>query len=676
MLRKNQITQYLVKRFTSKTIPYNLPAQQLKILSISFSCAIVILAIFFGLKHSLIISIDHVDGAYQTASGLFRLHNGQLPGRDFYPYLGVGLLYFLYPVFFVAGAKISASLFAAHFVTILSSAFIAGLITFLFVKSNRSFYSAFAGFIFIAISSAASPYLPNIIMNSILPGNSLRPLRSLIPYFDVALIYLVINYYRAKPKIIYSTIGALAGISILWSNDFGIASTAALGLLTLIYSYQNHQLSFKNLSLTAISAIITFAILITIATHGHAIEMLKYNFLDVRGDQYWYFSPWEADNRILSIRDFIIKFPQCCGLGWPILIIIIAITYLYPTIENLLLFTLAIALLCGGTLLIVGGHINDGYFDPFKFLCFVLTILWIIRYKKYRLPNFDLKIFLMLILATTSAAAYDYYCSRDKLAHDQSKIFIPELGGYLPAEWNNFLEVARQSKDQVVLEEYWGVWSAFNNKNADTPVDSVIHALGSTRDIYENKIKEFPEIVITTARSHTVSWQSWGLSANWWFHRYLLKNYQPKKISPAIIMWTKSEEISWPEIPCFVDNQNGKSSSFTIAAKSASLYEITLKYRNKGLSSRSLVLANNNLNFASSPLGYVSLNIAENSTTFPVFVFRTKENNFDFRLVSDNDDFSNFELQSCEARKINFEHPDVFMSSDQYPHAVTKYRHN
>ena len=33
----------------------------------------------------------HVDGAYQTLASLRRLEGGELPGRDYYPYLGVGV---------------------------------------------------------------------------------------------------------------------------------------------------------------------------------------------------------------------------------------------------------------------------------------------------------------------------------------------------------------------------------------------------------------------------------------------------------------------------------------------------------------------------------------------------------------------------------------------------------
>ena len=43
-------------------------------------------------RSSLTVPTYHLDGSFQTASGLFRLAEGDVPGRDFYPYLGIGPL--------------------------------------------------------------------------------------------------------------------------------------------------------------------------------------------------------------------------------------------------------------------------------------------------------------------------------------------------------------------------------------------------------------------------------------------------------------------------------------------------------------------------------------------------------------------------------------------------------
>jgi hypothetical protein len=79
-------------------------------------CLIVALTVgiitIVGLKASIDIPIFHIDGAFQTASSLFRLDSGQLPGRDFYPYLGVGPLLAIFPIFKIGGSDLSATIFA------------------------------------------------------------------------------------------------------------------------------------------------------------------------------------------------------------------------------------------------------------------------------------------------------------------------------------------------------------------------------------------------------------------------------------------------------------------------------------------------------------------------------------------------------------------------------------
>jgi hypothetical protein len=82
-----------------------------------------VLFVVWAFASALTVAIDlpvvHLDGAFQTASGLYRLDAGQLPGKDFFPYLGVGPLMLLYPAFKLAGGNLAASVFSAHFATLM-----------------------------------------------------------------------------------------------------------------------------------------------------------------------------------------------------------------------------------------------------------------------------------------------------------------------------------------------------------------------------------------------------------------------------------------------------------------------------------------------------------------------------------------------------------------------------
>src|SRR3954451_22069902 len=52
----------------------------------------------YARQSSLVLPTMHLDGSFQTASGLFRLESGQWPGKDFFPYLGIGPVMALFPV--------------------------------------------------------------------------------------------------------------------------------------------------------------------------------------------------------------------------------------------------------------------------------------------------------------------------------------------------------------------------------------------------------------------------------------------------------------------------------------------------------------------------------------------------------------------------------------------------
>lgn len=73
--------------------------------------------IFFSLYSSINLPTQHLDGAFQTASALFRIENGEIIGKDFLPYLGLGPFLILFPFFKIAGGNLFASVFAAKFIT-------------------------------------------------------------------------------------------------------------------------------------------------------------------------------------------------------------------------------------------------------------------------------------------------------------------------------------------------------------------------------------------------------------------------------------------------------------------------------------------------------------------------------------------------------------------------------
>lgn len=119
----------------------------------------------------------HLDGAFQTASGLFRLDSGQAPGKDFFPYLGIGPLLALYPVFKAFGSDLSASVISAQFMTLVLGGLSVSVIWHFIFRPKSIITSLAVGSVLFVVPIAAAEFFSLPLHHSlgfaINPGNSL-----------------------------------------------------------------------------------------------------------------------------------------------------------------------------------------------------------------------------------------------------------------------------------------------------------------------------------------------------------------------------------------------------------------------------------------------------------------------------------------------------------------------
>ena len=104
----------------------------------------VFLNFLISLRSSIYLPTNHLDGAFQTASGLYRIKWGEIPGIDFFPYLGIGPLISLVPLFLAFGGNLWASVVAANVVTLGIMQISAAIIFILLTRSsirNALFFS-------------------------------------------------------------------------------------------------------------------------------------------------------------------------------------------------------------------------------------------------------------------------------------------------------------------------------------------------------------------------------------------------------------------------------------------------------------------------------------------------------------------------------------------------------
>jgi hypothetical protein len=136
-------------------------------------------------------------------------------------------------------------------------------------------------------------------------------------------------------------------------------------------------------------------------------------------------------------------------------------------------------------------------------------------------------------------------------------------------------------------------------------------------------------------------------------------------------VWKKTPNPSeWPATGCRIDNSNLPQPKIVVDANTAGYYEVTLQYNANALNSRSLLLANNNLNYAYLD-GYLSIDPRTPLVTFPAVLLGPDDQKLDFRLTAAaSDDLSKVSIQACQAKKIIFDSgllavlPSLTLNSD------------
>lgn len=608
-------------------------------------------AVFYSLSMTINTPTFHLDGAFQTASGLYRLDAGQMPGRDFFPYLGIGPLFLLFPLFKLLGSNLSASSFAAQFMVLLAGATAVSVLWHLTFKPNKKTNSILAGF-FIFFGSLATLTTLNIsipewLQFGITPGNSIKPIRSFLPYLAAG--FLLIHKPK-NPISKYIARGAFCGAMLTWSNDFSITTAILFSILMIPLATYEKNVSVKTILSYTAALFISSTLLYFTTTAGHPIALIKYNFIDVANDQWWYFASYGEAVRIYNFSQLTRLFTEENYLPLAVLILLSIYAAFRKSPEAALNAWIGTALFAGGAVASIGGHLGGGYMAPFYFWgAWVLIItLAHIASRAIRNPKESICAIgaLILSIAAILNSAATYQSSSNIAKSNPNLFFSPELGGYLGLQWKDYISMAIESKESVVIEEYWGLWSATRKSFSSWPVDSSIHALGHTREKAAEQIK-FANIVTSTKNSLSNEWQSWGLSQNYWFYKELFENFTPYASSPFTVIWKRKPSGSvLQESTC--NYKNDPIGEITISNEKKGFHEVTMEYEFRG-AGRFLTMIKNNISFVAGANGYVSFNPKGNKVTFPAYL-NEKSTPLDVRIIGYAP--SQLFIKSCTAKFI------------------------
>jgi hypothetical protein len=478
---------------------------------------------------------------------------------------------------------------------------------------------------------------------------------------------LVVYWAIQRPRLTtLLVLGLSAGLALIWSNDFALPTAFGCGLAALhcLSRIRSSGFWLRGAALFLLGFLLGLIPLL-LATAGHLPALLAFNFIDVAGDQWWYYGPWNEEARIFGAADLhrLLTLETLLALVALVLVFGCALARRDPAL--LALSWLGLVLLLGGALASIGGHLG-GYFPPLHFWAW-LSLAGALLSLAVRLTRGNAVMRVIALgallagsIATAFAAQTRAVEVRGQAQADEQHFWIPELGGYLNRDWESYIRFIRQTpSDDDVFEEYWGIWSAMRRPQPLMPVDSVIHALGGLRELGRQMLETRPEWVVT---SFPHGWQTWSLSANYWLYQALMEDYQPVMTSPATVIWQHQPRgLTWRDLDCSIST---RGDAVYIDALQRGYYEMRLRHRPIAEGRRITLLRSDVVDAFH---GWAVLQPGTTETLLPGFAPGAGQHQHP-GIVLPLRDGDRLELTGCSARQMSGQDPRLFASaSAAYP---------
>ena len=555
---------------------------------------ILAVALLSALTYALRAPALHIDGAFQTASFLYRVKAGEIPGKDFFPYLGLGIGWALYLPFRLMGEHLSDSEFLTVFYTISSVGFSALIISALVPEGKQQRRSLVMIIVVAIIMTYSLVYFAGRLTSSslfnpvlderVFPGASLRSLRSFIIYIGIAIIGLINTGLIPSAYRLVCT-ALISGLAATWTLDSSVPVLLAGPLCYAfspsskqshiseldfnhsheakkIHTFIHHMVSkcTKYLAAVGLSATVA-ATFISLMTKGNLLGYINY-VRSIGKDQQWFFNvPAYGSSYVFRMRSIFDIFGSPPPLYLLLTLLILAVVWVQAIrLRSAAFLTLA----CIGLGLLMSGMLTSyssatpSYYGAFMAWGFVVALSYSVdlslRIAAALLPSMHSKTAstrLSIILAIPLLIASHTYASERKHLHrdeiNGETEWLPELNAYAP-RWmvRDFMHVqALVPEHSTVISDYWN-WLSLGlaTKNV-LRVDSLIHALGDERRLSIDALaRKPPQYAFSTSLAFSKDWSRWNMAYSWWFFRYLRQHYNIIYLGNSINVWKRKDGSS------------------------------------------------------------------------------------------------------------------------------------
>ncbi len=509
---------------------------------------------------SQLLHYNPINGDFQTYNPLRRMAAGEGAGKDFQPYMGLGITYVTYIPFKLMGETFAASKFSAQ----LMHMWLFGIGSFvLFLLLRFKWQTAFSlAFLTQLYAILCTDYLGLFQMNwqiaeTALPfaqtfkalsqaENSCLGIRVALPLLTAGLLLSIYRRYPNlsgnKEAIIW---GVIAGAQFSWSNDYGITSMLVLSFCYIVFRSRTWKEKWVHL----VALIFGGAVIFTLATHGHPLKALSYNFGGVAKDQFWYFMLDDV-GKVFSLVQYVQAKRIFILAGISASFAVAVFAYCLRTKKTdlrdiLFLYVLGCSL-AAGLLSTIGGGIMERYFSaslrllPFAGLWVILKVLSQWERTGVRALPLATAIIGIAFHITFNPISFWNVDKEIGLRTKDHYFYSEWAGGYLPNSQKKEIELAKKMEGKTVFSTYSSLMDAASGNFQPSGIDYIIHALGrENRAHYLRVFAASNPDYVTTPNELWTLWEVWSRRVNWWFYREMIAKYRPIDATEYHVVWQK-----------------------------------------------------------------------------------------------------------------------------------------
>ena len=508
-----------------------------------------------------------LDGGFQSFAMLYPFNFGERPGADYIPYLGIGISYALYPLYYILGENFFAAIAAADLMTL--AFFFASVATItILLRVPRACITLLTVFIILWAEVLCKLVYGFSGFEFVRSGNSLLLLRQGLPWlvFLSLMAWAIVVRHRSKgreepsPAILSLPLfpsAVLAGLVPFWSNASGVATAIALIMTITLSACLTRSSGIKRATALALSFglfSVTLAIALYVVTGGNVQDYINQKFNGVADYQYWYFAPFDKNYRIFTVSDLLRA--SVWSFGWTNLLgllgMVLAVALVWrrhgaADLRTLGLIFILLAQFGTGMVAQLGGHISERYlivFFSFGFIIGVVALTQILLpplLARMRLPTsicFGVGRLVALAGLLVLVGAVGLRIHTDRSTH--ARVYYPPLGLYVIeshaeelaafARLHDLPSITQESSKDRIFSGYLSPAEIGLNAEPATRYGANIHVLGdAARAEYMERLTShsFPLVAQIAQLQGVENWHHWQLRANWYLYSYILTHYEP-----------------------------------------------------------------------------------------------------------------------------------------------------